>query len=104
MFSEHIFLHRHPSIGTFTFQSGPTVSPLIWKQQGLALVGDAEGSVLGYSVALSNDARTVVMGALDYNNDTGYVKVIIPTTMAETGCCSARPSTEMQRKIILGSL
>jgi hypothetical protein len=57
------------------FQSGPTAAPLIWKQQGLALVGDAEESGLGYLVALSKDTRTVVMGAPRYNNDTGYVVV-----------------------------
>jgi hypothetical protein len=70
-----MFSHRHPSIGTFAFQSGPTAAPLIWKRQGSALVGDAEESYLGYSVALSKDASTVVMGAPYYNNATGYVVV-----------------------------
>ncbi len=39
------------------------------------LVGDAEGSVLRYLVALSKDTRTLAMGAPGYNNDTGYVVV-----------------------------
>jgi hypothetical protein len=75
MFSERMFSHHHPLIGTFAFQSRPTAAPLIWKQQGLALVGDAEESGLGYSVALSKDTRTLAMGAPYYNNYTGYVKV-----------------------------
>jgi hypothetical protein len=75
MFSEHMFSDHHPLIGTFVFQSGPTAAPLVWKQQGLALVGDAEGSGLGYLAALSKDTRTLVMGAQYYNNYTGCVKV-----------------------------
>ena len=75
MFSKRMFSQHHPLSGTFVFQSGPTAAPLIWKQQGLALVGDAEGSELGYLVALSKDTRTLAMGAPYYNNYTGCIKV-----------------------------
>jgi hypothetical protein len=56
----------------------PTKSPLVWKRQGPAIVGDADNDVLGTSVAVSADARTIVIGASGYNEDdskTGYVKV-----------------------------
>jgi hypothetical protein len=75
MFSKRMFSQHHPLSGTFVFQSGPTAAPLIWKQQGLALVGDAEGSGLGYLVALSKDTCLLAIGAPYYNNYTGCIKV-----------------------------
>jgi 6-phosphogluconolactonase (cycloisomerase 2 family) len=60
---------------TFTFQSAPTVATSIWEQQGSAIFGDAADDYLGFSVALSADAKTLVAGARYSDNDTGYVKV-----------------------------
>jgi len=51
----------------------------IWEQQGSAIVGDVAEDYLGTSVALSADAKTLVIGAPgDYYDNTdreGYVKV-----------------------------
>ena len=44
-------------------------------QQGQPIVGDAENDELGWSVAMSADAKTLVVGADGFNDDTGYVKV-----------------------------
>ena len=63
---------------TFAFQSAPPVATSIWKQQGSAIVGDAEYDFLGTSVSLSADAKTLVVGAPDVYDNTdreGYVKV-----------------------------
>jgi len=68
----------HLSILIFHFQSEPPVVSSSWKQQGPAIVGDASDDELGSPVALSADARTLVVGApVDmYNTDRkGYVKV-----------------------------
>jgi hypothetical protein len=59
----------------FAFQSAPTAATSIWEQQGSTIVGDAAEDNLGYSLALSADANTLVAGAPYSNNDTGYVKV-----------------------------
>jgi hypothetical protein len=58
---------------TFTFQSAPPVATSIWEKQGSAIVGDAEYDRLGSSVALSADAKTLVIGA-PYATEE-YVKV-----------------------------
>ena len=50
----------------------------MWEQQGSAIVGDAEYDHLGTSVSLSADAKTLVVGAPGYYDNTdreGYVKV-----------------------------
>jgi hypothetical protein len=63
---------------TFTFQSAPTVATSIWEQQGSAIMGDAAGDFLGFSVALSADANTLVVGAPGLYGNTdreGHVKV-----------------------------
>jgi hypothetical protein len=57
------------------FQSKPTTTPLSWEQLGPTIVGDAADDFLGISVALSSDASTLVIGALEIKDDTGYVKV-----------------------------
>jgi hypothetical protein len=65
-------------IFSFDFQSEPPDVSSSWKQQGPAIVGDASDDELGQSVALSADARTLVVGAPGdkYNTDRkGYVKV-----------------------------
>ncbi len=59
----------------FAFQSAPTVTTSIWEQQGSAIVGDAAEDNLGYSVALSADAKTLVAGAPYSDDREGYVKV-----------------------------
>lgn len=49
-----------------------------WKQQGPSIVGNAAYDELGRSVALSADARTLVVGATGHHDNTdrkGYVKV-----------------------------
>jgi hypothetical protein len=81
--------HLRLSIFTFAFQSEPPVPttviptkapeaflPSAWKQQGLAIVGDAAGDFMA-AVALSADARTLVVGASGWNivDREGYVKV-----------------------------
>ena len=66
------------SMRTFAFQSAPPVATSIWEQQGSAIVGDAAEDLLGTSVALSADAKTLVVGAPgEYGNTDreGYVKV-----------------------------
>ncbi len=66
----------HLSIPTFDlFQSDPTAAPSSWEQRGPTIVGDAAGDELGSSVALSSDASILAMGAPDYNNNMGYVKI-----------------------------
>jgi hypothetical protein len=57
------------------FQSAPTTAPLVWREQGPAIVGDGEYDMLGTSVAMSTNARTLVIGAYGYKDYTGYVKV-----------------------------
>ena len=49
--------------------------PLSWKQQGPAIVGDAENDYFGSSVAFSADAKILVVGAPFSNKNKGYVKV-----------------------------
>jgi len=68
----------HLSKFAFDFQSEPPAVSSSWKQQGPAIVGNADYDELGRAVALSADARTLVVGAPgdDYNTDRkGYVKV-----------------------------
>jgi len=51
---------------------------LVWRQQGHAIIGDGALDNLGYSVAMSTNATTMVIGELRYTTiiqDTGYVKV-----------------------------
>jgi hypothetical protein len=89
--SETLTLHAHcffverercltssSSMQTFSFQSVPPVATSLWEQQGSAIVGDAAEDYLGTSVALSADAKTLVIGAPGYYENTdreGYVKV-----------------------------
>ena len=66
------------SMRTFAFQSTPPVTTSIWEQQGSAIVGDAASDHLGTSVALSADAKTLVIGAPGYYDfivREGYVRV-----------------------------
>jgi streptogramin lyase len=52
----------------------------VWSQQGLKLVGAAaSGDALGFSVALSADASTAVMGATGYGGGTGAVWFFVQT-------------------------
>jgi len=63
---------------TFSFQSVPPVATSLWEQQGSVIVGDAAEDYLGASVALSADAKTLVVGAPGWYGNTdreGYVKV-----------------------------
>ena len=53
-------VRRHESKPT---QSVPPVATLLWEQQHLAIVGDAAQDYLGTLVALSVDAKTLVIGA-----------------------------------------
>jgi hypothetical protein len=46
----------------------PPIDTSIWKQQGVAIVGNSAGDNMGLSVALSADARTIAIGSLYYNN------------------------------------
>jgi hypothetical protein len=59
------------------FQSAPPVGTSSWRQLGLTIVKDAAFGGLGYSVALSADARTLLIGAPGYADPDrkGYVKV-----------------------------
>jgi len=50
-------------------------SELKWTQQGDAIVGDAAGDHFGISMALSADARILVIGASGYDDSAGYAKV-----------------------------
>jgi hypothetical protein len=71
------FSRFHLSIISFDFQSEPPAVSS-WKQQGQAIVGDAVDDAFGTSVALSADARTLVVGApgaVDNIDRKGYVKV-----------------------------
>jgi hypothetical protein len=66
------------SILAFDFQSEPPTVSSNWKQQGQAIVGNAADDELGRSVALSANARTLVVGApgdYDITDRKGYVKV-----------------------------
>ncbi len=63
---------------TFTFQSKPPVVPWIWRQWGPVIVGDTADDYFGTSVALSADAKTLVVGAPGYSRNSkkkGYLKV-----------------------------
>jgi hypothetical protein len=62
----------------FAFQSEPGPVPLSWKQQGLAINGDIDDDYFGTSVALSADAKTLVVGAPGFFDNAelvGYVRV-----------------------------
>ena len=64
-------------IPTFAPTNPPT-KPLIWKQRGQVLLGDADGDRLGTSLVLSADATILAVGAPgDFNNNNieGYVRV-----------------------------
>jgi hypothetical protein len=61
------------------FQSATTKAPLIWKQQGPAIVGDGEHDQLGSSVAMSKNSRTMVIGVPGYDDHTGCVEVYHPS-------------------------
>ena len=65
------------SIHTLVVQSEPPTVPSIWKQQGQVIAGDDAGDIMGWSVALSADAKTLVVGAPGLKNarKEGYVKV-----------------------------
>ncbi len=77
----------------FASQSAPTVATSILEQQGSTIVGDAAEDFLGYSLALSADANTLVAGApglYDNTDREGYVKVYCMTddgggTMTQLG-------------------
>jgi hypothetical protein len=43
-------------------------APWIWEQQGQSIVGDAENDKFGHSMAMSTDAKTVVIGATGSNS------------------------------------
>ena len=42
-----------------------------WKQIGLTITGEANGDLLGWSVSLSDDAKTLAVGALWANDEDG---------------------------------
>jgi len=71
--------HLHLLILAFDFQSEPPTSTSSWKQQDPATVGDSADDELGRSVALSANARTLVVGAPgdDFGNTNrkGYDEV-----------------------------
>jgi len=47
-----------------------------WKQVGLTITGEANGDRFGNSVSLSDDAKTLAVGALFANDfDSGHVRV-----------------------------
>ena len=47
-----------------------------WKQIGLTITGEANGDFFGYSVSLSDDAKTLAIIAPNANNlDSGHVRV-----------------------------
>jgi len=79
MFHTAIDVSRlHLWILIFDFQSEPPDVSSSWKQQGPAIVGYAADDELGWSLALSADARTLVVGApgaVDIIDRKGYVKV-----------------------------
>ncbi len=58
-----------------SFQSKLTAAPSSWEQLGPTIVGEGADDKLGILVALSSNASTLVMGTLEYNNNTGYVRV-----------------------------
>ena len=61
-----------------SFQSEPPALPYLWKKQNETVIGDNAGDTLGWAVALSADASTLVVGAPGvYQDDEirGYVKV-----------------------------
>jgi hypothetical protein len=88
---------------TFAFQSAPPVASLIWEKQGSAIIGDADYDNLGSSsVALSADAKTLLVGAPQSYNNTergGYVKVYHMTNDGRN-----RIQLEMRLEISLGIL
>ncbi|KAL3807884.1 hypothetical protein ACHAXA_002435 [Cyclostephanos tholiformis] len=52
--------------------------PSLWEQQGVPVFGDNDGDALGWSLALSADSKTLVVGApghIDHTERLGYVKV-----------------------------
>ena len=47
-----------------------------WKQIGLTITGDANGDKFSFSVSLSNDAKTLAIGAPYANDfDSGHIRV-----------------------------
>ena len=46
-----------------SFQSEPPALPYLWKKQKETIIGYDAGDSLGWAVALSADARTLVVGA-----------------------------------------
>jgi hypothetical protein len=49
--------------------------PLFWRPQSSAIFGNREYEQLGHSVAMSSNAKTMVIGATGYNEQLGYVEV-----------------------------
>jgi hypothetical protein len=57
------------------FQSAPTTSPLVWRLQGPAIVGDGAFDEFGSLVAMSKNATTMVVGVDAHYSRKGCVKV-----------------------------
>jgi hypothetical protein len=71
-----------------SFQSESPALPYLWKKQKETLIGDDAGDSLGWAVALSADARTLVVGAPGvYQDDKkrGYVEVYYRHDVMELG-------------------
>ena len=71
-----------------SFQSEPPALPYLWKKQKETIIGDDAGDSLGWAVALSADARTLVVGAPGvYQDDKkrGYVEVYYRHDVMELG-------------------
>jgi len=58
------------------FSLDDDLGAISWKQVGLTITGEANGDLFGYSVSLSDDAKTLAVGAPYANDfDSGHVRV-----------------------------
>jgi hypothetical protein len=71
---------RPGCVKVFSLENGgDDLSANSWKQVGHTITGEANGDVFGYSVSLSDDAKTFAVGAPYANgkngDDTGRVRI-----------------------------
>ncbi|KAL3811919.1 hypothetical protein ACHAXA_002536 [Cyclostephanos tholiformis] len=70
---------RRGYVRVFTLESDDDLGTNAWKQLGQDIIGEEDGDDFGYSVSISEDGRTIAVGAVEYDGedgvDSGLVKV-----------------------------
>ncbi len=66
-------------VKVFTLEGDSSLGTDIWKQIGRDIIGEANGDIFGFSVAISDDGKTIVIGAITNDGikgaDSGHVRI-----------------------------